>query len=430
MIRSILHIDMNAFFASVEQAANPALRGKPIVVGGGIAKRSVVAACSYEAKARGVKNAMSAWDAQKICPDLIIVVGDMPKYISTSKAIMKHLTTYTDLVEVFSIDEAWLDVTKTKQRWEAPASQRGERDERCGEVVIAHNIKKWIRERFDLTCNIGISYNKLMAKFAGELKKPDALIILNPEDIPSKIADVPVSKLCGVGRKLEIYLGEMGVKTFGDLNIYPREKLVKRFGMVCGEHLWHMGQGIDNSPVLPHWNEIDAKSIGHSYTLPRATRDVNEVKSYLLRLSESAGRRMRRDNYAGNVVHLTIGFACPPKLEERRQGNFDFWGKQKKLANHINDGYDIYKIGESLFDEYVGNTSRPFRFVGISISGLTHNIDQMSIFERVENHKKVLGAIDEINDRYGEFTVERASIMNTVLQKKTGMVTSGLYKRF
>ena len=137
MIRSILHIDMNAFFASVEQAANPLLKGKPVIVGGGISKRSVVAACSYEAKAKGVKNAMSAWDALKICPDAIIVAGDMPKYISTSKAIMKYLTTYTDLVEVFSIDEAWLDVTKTKQRWETPRLRVGQaRDERCGEIVI------------------------------------------------------------------------------------------------------------------------------------------------------------------------------------------------------------------------------------------------------------------------------------------------------
>ena len=406
MNRTILHLDMNAFFASVEQAANPALRGKPIVVGGGIAKRSVVAACSYEAKKLGISNAMSTWDAKKLCPDLIIVTGDMPKYISTSKAIMKHLTTYTELVEVFSIDEAWVDVTSAKEKF-------------GGEIEIAHSIKSWIRKTFHLTCNIGISYNKLMAKFAGELKKPDALIILRPEDIPEKIKDVPVAKLCGVGRKLEVYLGELGVRTFGDLNRYPLGKLVKRFGIVCGEHLWQMGQGHDDSPVLPCWHETDAKSIGHSYTLPKETRSISEIKSYLLRLSESAGRRMRRDNYAGNIVHLTIGF-----------GNFNFWGKQKKLADYINDGYDIYRIGESLFDEYLGKTARPFRFVGISVSGLTHNIDQLSIFERVENHKKVLGAIDEINDRYGEFTVERASIMNTVLQKKTGMVTSGLYKRF
>lgn len=408
---------MNAFFASVEQAANPFLRGKPVIVGGGISKTSVVAAASYEAKAKGVKNGMSVWDAKKICPDAIIVVGDMPKYISTSKAIMKYLSSYTDLVEVFSIDEAWLDVT---------ARDKGQGIWDKG-IEVAKDIKGWIRKNFNLTCNIGISYNKLMAKFAGELKKPDAMIILRPEDIPGKINDVAVSKLCGVGRKIEGYLAEMGVKTFGELNRYPREKLVKRFGMVCGEHLWHMGQGIDNSPVLPCWHETDAKSIGHSYTLPKGITDKNEVKSYLLRLSESAGRRMRRDNYAGNVIHLSIGFACPDRSVG---GNFRFWGRQKKISDHINDGYDIYRIGEAMFDEHMKNARDPFRFVGISVSGLAHNIDQVSIFEHKENRKKALKAMDEINDRYGEFTVERASIMNTVLQKKTGMVTSGLYKRF
>jgi DNA polymerase-4 len=382
---------MNAFFASVEQAANPLLRGKPVIVGGGISKRSVVAAASYEAKAKGVKNGMSAWDAKKICPDAVIVVGDMPKYISTSKAIMKYLSYYTDLVEVFSIDEAWLDVT---------ARDKGQGIWDKG-IEVAKDIKGWIRKNFNLTCNIGISYNKLMAKFAGELKKPDAMILLRPEDIPDKIKDVEVSKLCGVGRKIEEYLAEMGIRTFGELNRYPRENLVKRFGMVYGEHLWHMGQGIDNSPVLPCWHEVDAKSIGHSYTLPKGITDKNEVKSYLLRLSESAGRRMRRDNYAGNVIHLSLGF-----------GDFRFWGKQKKIHDHINDGYDIYRVGEAMFDEHMKNAHDPFRFVGITVSGLVHNIDQVSIFEQKENKKKALKAVDEINDRYGEFTVERASIHN------------------
>ncbi len=418
---------MNAFFASVEQAANPALRGKPIAVGGGIKKTSVVAAASYEAKARGIKNAMSTWEAKKICPELIIVVGDMPKYISTSKAIMKHLTTYSDLVEIFSIDEAWIDVTDTKERWET-------RDARCGEIVIAQNIKKWIREKFNLTCNIGIGPNKLMAKLAGELKKPDALIILRPEDIPEKIKDVPVAKLCGIGRKLESHLAELGVHTIGQLNRYPRDRLVMRFGVVCGEHLWHMGQGKDDSPVLPHWHESDAKSMGHSYTLPKFTRDMNEIKGYLLRLSEQVGRRLRRDNYQGNIVHLTIGIACPDRTCPDRSvgsvgGEFNFWGRQKKLPEYIDDGYDIFKEAETILDRELGKMDGA-RFVGVTLSGLRHNLDQISIFESKENRKKVMRAIDDINDRFGEFTVERAGIMNTVLNSKTGMVASGLYKRF
>ena len=418
MLRTILHIDMNAYFASVEQAANPFLKGKPVVVGGGIKKTSVVAAASYEAKARGVKNGMSTWDAKKICPDLVVIEGDMNKYTSTSRAIMKYLTSYTDLVEVFSIDEAWVDVTETKHYF-------------GGEIEIAKAIKRWIRENFNLTCNIGISYNKLMAKFAGELKKPDALIILRPEDIPDKIKDVPVSKLCGIGMKLEEYLAELNVRTFGELNAYPREKLVKRFGAACGEHLWHMGQGIDHSPVMPYWYEIDAKSMGHSYHMPHFTKDLDEIKGYLLRLSEQVGRRLRRENYQGNIIHFIISY-----------GDHQYLSKQKKLGDHIDDGYDVFKSAEAIFDKELNineemkyallprSSVHGARFVGVSISGLRRNLDQISIFETVENKKKALKAVDEINDKFGEFTVERASIINTVLQRKTGMVASGLYKRF
>jgi DNA polymerase-4 len=337
---------------------------------------------------------------------------------------MKYLTSYTDLVEVFSIDEAWVDVTNTKQRFES-------RDRKDGEIEIAKRIKKWIRENFRLTCNIGISYNKLMAKFAGELKKPDAIIILRPEDIPGKVKDVPVKELCGIGMKLEEYLAELNVRTFGELNAYPREKLVKRFGTACGEHLWHMGQGVDHSRVMPYWYEIDAKSMGHSYHMPRFTKDLDEIKGYLLRLSEQVGRRLRRENYQGNIVYFILGY-----------GDHQYLSKQKKLGDFIDDGYDVFRSAEAILDkELQSNEEMKYallphssvqgaRFVGVTISGLRRNLDQISIFETVENKKKALKAVDEINDRFGEFTVERASIINTILQRKTGMVASGLYKRF
>jgi DNA polymerase-4 len=246
--RVILHLDMNAFFASVEQAANPSLRGKPIAVGGGIKKGSVVAAASYEAKAYGVKNGMATWDARKLCPKLIVVIGDMTKYVYTSKVITQMLIDYTDLVEVFSIDEAFMDISHLAGR----------------ELAIAKDIKRRIWERFRLTCSIGIGPNKLMAKLAGELQKPDGLVVLRREDIPEKIKDVKVKELCGVGRKIEVYLAELGVKTIGDLNKYPREKLVKRFGIAYGEQLWQMGQGNGSTTVLPYYHETEAKSMGHS----------------------------------------------------------------------------------------------------------------------------------------------------------------------
>jgi len=399
-----MHVDMNAYFASVEQASNPFLKGKPIAVGGGVGgKRTIVAACSYEAKAKGVSNAMSAWDARKICPDLIMVSGNMDKYIYTSSEIIKIFREYTDRVEVFSIDECFLDVTDTEERF-------------GGAIQIAKQIKKRIRERFHLTCSIGISFNKLLAKLAGELKKPDGLMTIRPEDVPEKLKDIPVAKLCGVGRKLEKYLGELGIKTFGDLNRYPREKLLKRFGMVCGESLYQMGQGKDNSPVLSNYEE-EAKSMGHSYTLPKATDDIDEVKGYLLRLSEQVGRRLRRDHYKGNVVHLSLGFE-----------DFRYWGKQKKIEDYIDDGYELYQVAERILEEPRRSAAGSFRFVGITLSGLIHNLDQVSLFEENERKKKILKAVDEINDRYGEFKIERLGILNTVLQGKVGMVDSRTYR--
>ncbi|NQU16808.1 MAG: DNA polymerase IV [Candidatus Saganbacteria bacterium] len=401
-MKTILHLDMNAFFASVEQAANPALKGKPIVVGGGIKKGSVVAAASYEAKAFGIKNGMSTWEAKRLCPHLITVIGDMAKYIYTSKIITGMLRDYTDLVEIFSIDEAFMDISKTKNNF-------------GGEIKLAQEIKKRIKKRFGLTCNIGIGPNKLMAKLAGELKKPDGLIILKKEDIPEKIKDVAVKKLCGIGKKTEKYLAELGVKTFGQLNKYPREKLVKRFGLAYGEQLYQMGQGNGSSTVAPYYKETHAKSMGHSYTLPKLTNDMDQVKGYLLRLSEQVGRRLRRDNYRGNVIHLSLGF-----------GNYKFWGKQKKIEDYINDGYRIFKLAEKTLDQRT-TTDDQIRFVGVSVSNLIHNLDQISIFEPDENKKRLLKTIDKLNNRYGEFTIERASIMETILQGKTGMVSPKSY---
>ena len=345
---------------------------------------------------------MPAWEAKKICPDLIIVGGDMNKYIYTSSEIMKILREYTPLVQVFSIDEAFMDVSETKQRF-------------GGEINIAKNIKRRIRERFKITCSIGIGANKLIAKLAGELKKPDGLTTLWPQDIPEKIKGLRVSELCGIGRRMEKHLNDMGIKTFLDLHKASRTALVKRFGAAYGEQLYHMGQGIDNSEVTPGNVEESAKSMGHSYTMPKFTTDVEEVKRYLLRLSEQVGRRLRRDNYKGNIVHLSLGF-----------GNFKFWGKQKKLEDHVDDGYELYKAAEKLLS--TSPIKEPCRFVGISVSGLIHKIEQISLFKEKERDKKLLATMDAINNRYGDFKIERLAILETVLQKKTGMAAPREYK--
>lgn len=395
---------MNAYFASVEQAANPSLRGKPIAVGGGIAKATVVAACSYEAKAFGVKNGMSVLDAKKICPDLLVVIGDMSKYIYISKEIVEMLERYSDLIEVFSIDEAFVDVTKTEARFN-------------GAIKIAADIKNRILKRFNLTCSVGIGPNKLLAKLAGELKKPDGLVVINYEDVPKVFETLPVRELCGVGAKLEIYLAEMGIKTCGELMRCPAWKLVKRFGPALGEHLHNMGQGKDDSPVVPICYEPDARSMGHSYTLPKNTYDEDEIKSYLLQLSEQVGRRLRRHGYKGKTIHLHIRF-----------GDFTGFSKQQDMGDYIDDGYEIYSRALAILKK-LNFDKKAVRFVGVSLSSLIKDIDQISFIEKKESAKKALKAMDEINDKFGESTITRASFLDTELHEKVGMVPPRVYKK-
>lgn len=392
--RTILHVDMNSYFASVEQAANPMLRGKPVAVGGGIGKRTVVATSSYEARARGVKTGMPTWEALKICPELIVVAGDMDKYVYTSKEIIKILCDYTDLVEVFSIDEAFLDITRCK-------SGSG------GDIEIAKDIKRRIKERFRLTCSIGIGPNKLVAKLASEMKKPDGLTTLCQEEIPVVFEFIPVEDLCGIGRKLKKRLNGLGINMCSDLGRYPVHELIKRFGLVSGIHLSNMGRGIDDSPVDPQNNVKDAKSISHSYTLPKDESDPDVVKSYLLRLSEQVGRRARKYGYRGRVVSLYL-----------RYGDFSGYGRQRNIHDYIDDGYDIYTSALRMID-----MERPVRLVGVALSDLIRNASQIYLFDPEQKKRAALAAMDEINDRYGDFTITRASIIHNELAKKAGMTS-------
>ncbi len=391
----ILHIDMNSYFASVEQAANPKLRGKPVAVGGGVGKRTIIATASYEARAMGVKTAMPVCEAVKICPELIVVEGDMEKYVYTSREIVNIFFKYTDLVEVFSIDEAFLDITQTAHLF-------------GGETQVALSIKDEIRKRFKLTCSVGIASNKLVAKVASNLKKPDGLTKISNEEIHLVFEFLPVEELCGIGRKMKKHLNCMGIYSCGELSRYPVSLLINHFGLVAGVRLSNMGKGFDDSPVDPGVNEKDVKSISHSYTLPKDESDPDVMKGYLLNLCERIGRRARKDSYSGRVVGLFIRFP-----------DFNGFGKQKDIKEFINDGIDIFNNAVRMFD-FRG----PIRALGASLSSL-RKADQISLFECDENRKKVLKASDAINNKYGEFALTRGSILYNELQKKCGFSSGG-----
>jgi len=383
--RIIMHIDMNAFFASVEQLNNPALRGKPIAVIGS-AKRTVITTASYEARAFGVKTGMNVWQARQKCPQIILVVGDNRKYTWTSAEIFRMMLQFTPLVEVFSIDEAFLDVTGSMGLFGTP--QR-----------IAFLLKAQIRHRFGITCSIGIAPNKLLAKLASEMKKPDGLTIIRPDEVARVLETIPARDLCGVGSRTARQLDLYGIRTCGDLGRFPAELLKKRFGII-GERLQRMGKGLDDSPVIPAEEAEEVKSVGHSMTLEKDIEGRKEILKFLLQLSEMVGRRARRYNVWGKTVTLSIRYA-----------DFDTWvGKQETLRESINLSDEIYKAVVAILDSLV--LAQPVRLLGVRLSNLCHGSNQLPLFPEERKRMLLVNALDEVNDRFGDFTVTFASLLD------------------
>lgn len=388
-----MHIDMNAFFASVEQQNKPELRGKPIAVIGS-AKRTVITTSSYEARAFGVKTGMNTWEAKQKCPDIIFVVGDNRKYTWTSSQILKLMMQFTPLVEVFSIDEAFLDLTGSMGLF--GSAER-----------IAHLLKAEIKHHFGITCSIGIAPNKLLAKLASDMQKPDGLTVIRPEEVSHVLERVPAKDLCGIGRKTERQLELYGIKTCGDLGRFPVSILRKRFGII-GERLHQMGLGIDESPVVPAEDADEVKSVGHSMTLERDIEDRKEILKFLLQLSEMVGRRARRYNVWGKTVTLSIRYA-----------DFDTWvGKQETLRHYINQSEDIYKTAVAILDTLV--LMQPVRLLGVRLSNLRYESNQLPLFEEERKKAQLVNAMDEVNDKYGNFSVTFGSLLDGERAKDKG----------
>ena len=382
--RTILHIDMNAFFASVEQSANPELRGKPIAVVGGHG-RTVITTSSYEARAKGVKTGMAIWEAKRTCPELIIVVGDNKKYTYTSTRINEIFRDYTPEVEAFSIDESWLDVTHSLSIFGTAEN-------------IAYLIKARIKHLFGITCSIGIAPNKLLAKLASDMQKPDGLTVITPENVSRTLERMPIKELCGIGKKMQRHLNLMSIYTCGELGRCEESRLTRKFGII-GTRLKEMGQGVDNSPVVRFGREDDVKSVGHSRTLERDIDDPVEIRKFLLQLSEMVGSRARRYNVSGKTIHLYVRYA----------DFFSSWGKQTTLKQYINLSDEIYRAALGILNTV--DLNQPVRLLGISLSNLKHQAEQLPLFE--EERKKLFAtqAMDSINDRFGRMSVTFGSLI-------------------
>ncbi|MBN2223215.1 MAG: DNA polymerase IV [Deltaproteobacteria bacterium] len=378
--RTILHIDMDAFFASIEQAVNPALVGKPIAVIGS-KKRTVIVTSSYEARKKGVKTGMTAGEGMRACPDLILVPGNNRRYIDASVRILAIMRDYSPDVEVFSIDEAFVDVTGSLRLF-------------GGAERIAREIKRRISEDLNITCSVGVAPNKLVAKLVSGLKKPDGLTIVTQDEVGPLMDGMPIEEICGIGSRLGKVLKGLGIVTCGDLGRYPVSVLKGKFG-VTGERLHYMALGVDETPIVPIGQEDAAKSIGHSMTFPYDVDDQQGMHRYLLLLSAKVGRRVRKAHCSGRTIYLYVRFS-----------DFTGLGRRHTLPKPIRLDLDIYHAAADVLSTI--EIPLPVRLLGVSMTNLVYSGSQLPLLSGERREFLLAHAVDDIKDRYGDDILSQA----------------------
>ncbi|MDX2441779.1 MAG: DNA polymerase IV [Desulfobacterales bacterium] len=381
----ILHIDMDAFYASVEQLDNPGLKGKCVIVGGP-SKRSVVSAASYEARKYGVRSAMPVFMAKQKCPEGVFVSPRIQRYKEVSKKIMKLLCDFSPLVEPVSIDEAYIDITGGERLLGSP------------EQVGIH-IKEKIREKVKLTCSVGIAPNKFLAKIASDMEKPDGLFIIKPDEAHEFIKSLAINKVPGIGKKTGSLLENLGITTLGDVKKYREKILLSRLGK-SGKRLIELSACIDNSPVTPF---SQRKSVSTEHTLTEDTRDQTILKKFLLKHSEDVGRELRRLEVKAKTITLKL-----------KQEDFKQITRSTTIDNPTQSSETIYSTACRLLLKYRLKTK--IRLIGVGASGFVPSAMpfQMELFEQKEkkgnNWEKVERAIDAIIEKFGEDAVRRAAL--------------------
>ncbi|HVR40593.1 MAG TPA: DNA polymerase IV [Thermoanaerobaculia bacterium] len=338
MVRKIIHIDMDAFYASVEQRDAPELRGKPVIVGWP-GQRSVVCAASYEARKFGVHSAMPASRAKRLCPDGIFVAPDFERYRAVSSQIRVIFERHTPLVEPLSLDEAYLDVTQ--ELTGIPTA-----------TETAEMIRREIREETHLTASAGVAPNKFLAKIASDWRKPDGLFVIRPHQVEKFLVTLPVRKIPGVGKATEAVLTDMGVATAGDLHRFEAEELVKRFGK-WGTRLWELARGIDESPVVPSRKR---KSWSSENTF---ANDITraEVETWIREQAESLWEQLEKKGLRGRTVTVKL-----------RTPDFKTATRQLTPPDIPSSADDLAKIGITLLDRFDFAADAKYRLAGIGLS--------------------------------------------------------------
>ena len=389
-IRTIFHLDMDAFYASIEQRDCCEYRGKPVIVGAnpkGGRGRGVVTAASYEARSFGIHSAMPIGKAYRLCPDGIYLCGDMKKYVQESRRIMSILSSYTDLIEPISIDEAFLDLSKLC------------RIEKGYELAIEIKDRIWRAE--NLCASIGIAPNKFLAKVASDLEKPNGLVVVLPGEEESFLSDLPIERLWGVGPKLADRFHKRGLHKIADLRQLGPSQL--QFGKLGGR-VAELARGIDQSEVL---SGKDVKSIGREHTFMVDTADKGVIRETLLELSDVVAGRLRQHELVAQTITLKF-----------RDENFITETRSKTLLHPVDDGREIFQRIQGLLKR-IETRGRSVRLLGVSVSRLgtcdTAEM-QLSLFRhsRGDEKRKLLNsAIDQIGDRFGDQAITRASFMHS-----------------
>jgi DNA polymerase-4 len=384
--RTILHVDLDAFFAAVEQRDRPELRGKPVIVGGGgPSDRGVVSAASYEARVFGVHSAMPLREAGRLCPHGIFLPVDGAKYLAVSREVMTILRRFTPLVEPISIDEAFLDVSASRALFGDGAA-------------VARLIKDAVHDEIGLTISVGVARTKLVAKIASDLRKPDGLVVVPAGEEAAFLAPLPITRLWGVGEQTAAALRDYGVVTIGDLAVLPGDLLGRRFGK-HGEALTQRARGIDADTVS---DPADAKSIGHEHTFDVDTVDREMIERTLLAMAEGVAGRLR----AGGVKAGTIAVKI-------RDSSFRTITRQRTLPEPTDLTEPIWHVALDLARPEVRGIR--VRLLGVTASHLEMP-DQMALFEGDDvRRRRAVEAADEIRRRFGERAVTRARLIGAAL---------------
>jgi len=376
---SIAHVDCDAFYASVEKRDNPAIRGKPVIVGG--SHRGVVAACCYVARIRGVRSAMPMFEAKKRCPDAVVIPPNMEKYREAGLQIRTLMKDITPLVEPISIDEAFLDLTGTeKLHGGAPAKSL---------IRLVRRIEKEV----GVTASIGLSYNKFLAKVASDLDKPRGFTAIGERQAVDFLTDQPVSLLWGVGKALQKTLHKDAIDTIGDLRRFDDRELMKRYGAI-GRRLWLFSHGQDERKVEP---VSEAKSISAETTFSENIRDIDGLRSVLWQLSEKVSKRLKKSGLAGGGVTLKL-----------KQADFRQFTRSRILPRPTQMAEELYRDTLSLLEEEVDG--RAFRLIGIGATRLcgAEEADLPDLLDPgKEERLKIERAMDAVRQRFGGTAISK-----------------------